>query len=162
MIYFTSEFQAFSISSRLLPFVSKSFFFAYKKESRQKKENIKNVVAIPKPSLIIGNNRFTTQSDTHIVMIHIDKAVPLICVGNISVEITNFNGPRENAKNRRNKMILNNMNHPVIFIKKHTPVSAKARAAHKEPTIYKGLRPQVSTLEMAIKVKSTLADPRIT
>jgi len=162
MTYFPSEFQAFSISSRLFPFVSNNFFFAYRKESRQKKENIKNVVAMPNPSLIIGNNRFTTQSETHMVMMHIDKAVPLMCVGNISVEITNFNGPREKAKNNRNKMMLNNMNHPVIFIKKQTPVSAKARAAHNEPTMYKGLRPQVSTFEIAIKVKSTLADPRMT
>ena len=120
------------------------------------------MVAIPNPSLIIGNNKLTIQSETHMVIMHMDKAVPLICVGNISVEITNFNGPRENAKNKRNNMMLASMNHPVIPIRKQKPVIAKAKAAHNEPTIYKGLRPQVSTFEMAINVKRTLADPKIT
>ena len=128
----------------------------------QKKEKMKNVAAIPNPSRIIGNNKFTSQSDTHMVIIHIDKAVPLMCVGKISVEITNFNGPREKAKNKRNRMMQNNINHPVIFIIKQKPVKANAKAAHNEPTIYKGLRPQLSTFEMAIKVKSTFADPNIT
>ena len=93
---------------------------------------------------------------------HIDNAVPLICVGKISVEITNFSGPREKAKNNRNKMIQNSINQPVIFIKKQKPVRANAKAAHNEPTKYKGLRPQVSTLKIATNVKSTFANPKIT
>lgn len=54
------------------------------------------------------------------------------------------------------------MNQPVIFIIKQKPVNANAKAAQSEPTMYKGRRPQVSTFEMAIKVKSTLAAPNIT
>lgn len=123
---------------------------------------MKNVAAIPNPSLIIGNNKFTIQSETHMVIMHIDKAVPLICVGKISVEITNFNGPRENAKNKRNRMMQNSINQPVIFIMKQKPVNANAKAAHNEPKMYNGLRPQLSTLKIATNVKSTFADPKIT
>ncbi|MNT92651.1 hypothetical protein D3C72_2339710 [compost metagenome] len=58
--------------------------------------------------------------------------------------------------------MLNSMNQPVIFIIKQKPVNANANAAQSEPTMYNGLRPQVSTFEMAIKVKSTFAAPNIT
>jgi hypothetical protein len=63
------------------------------------------------------------------VKIHIDKAVPLIWVGNISVEITNFNGPNEKAKNRRNNIMLPSITQPVILKTKHKPVK-KERKPH--------------------------------
>jgi len=74
-----------------------------KNESRQKNEKIKKVIAIPNSSRRIGNKRFTSQSDTHMVMIQTDNAVPRIWVGNISVEMTNFNGPSEREKDKRSK-----------------------------------------------------------
>ena len=123
---------------------------------------MKNVVAIPSPSLITGKRRFTTQSDTHIVMMQTDRAVPRIWVGNISVDITNFNGPSEKAKNKRNSMMQPSIGQPVTFIIKQIPVRARAMAADKEPTRYKGRRPQLSTLKTAMKVNNMLAEPKIT
>lgn len=128
----------------------------------QKKEKMKNVTAMPRPSLNTGNNRFTSQSATHIVIMQIESAVPRICVGKISVDITNFNGPNEKAKNNKKEIMHNNMSQPSIFNKKQIPVKASARAAHSEPVMYNGRRPQLSTLAMAISVNNILAAPKIT
>src|SRR5687767_9786989 len=98
---------------------------------------------------MMGNKRFTNQSDTHMVIIQIDNAVPLIWVGNISVEMTNFNGPSERAKNKRKRIIQPSISHPVMFIQKQRPVNASAMAAKIEPYRYKGRRPQLSTFIMA-------------
>src|SRR5687768_10111494 len=110
----------------------------------------------------MGNKRFTNQSETHMVIIQTDNAVPRTWVGNISVEMTNFNGPSERAKNKRNSIIQLSINHPVMFIQKQIPVNESATAAHMEPKRYKGRRPQLSTFIIAINVKSTLATPNIT
>src|SRR5205085_9408817 len=96
------------------------------------------------------------------VIIQTDNAVPRIWVGNISVEMTNFNGPNEREKNKRKRIIQPSINHPVILIQKQRPVNANAIAAHEEPYRYKGRRPQLSTFRIAKKVKIVLATPNIT
>src|SRR5688572_5923215 len=103
---------------------------------------------------MIGNKRFTSQSDTHMVIIQTDNAVPRIWVGNISVEMTNFNGPSDREKNKRKRIIQPSISHPVMFIQKQKPVNANATAAQMEPYRYKGRRPQLSTFSIAKKVKS--------
>src|SRR5687768_18502032 len=104
-----------SVTSKHCPLVSTRFLLAKKNKSRQKNEKIKNVTAIPNSSRRIGNKRFTNQSDTHMVIIQTDNAVPRIWVGNISVETTNFNGPSEKEKNKRKRIIQPSINHPLMF-----------------------------------------------
>ncbi|MNY53770.1 hypothetical protein D3C86_1895590 [compost metagenome] len=83
---------------------------------------------------MIGKSRFTIQSDTHIVMMQIDNALPRMCIGKTSVAITNFNGPRENAKKSRNNMIHSSIPQPLIPYIKQKPVNANATAAQNDPT----------------------------
>jgi len=88
--------------------VSGTILYTTKKERRQQAAKNQNVTPGPTAPRRIGVSWPTMVSAIHITMMLMANARPLIFVGNISEAITNFNGPMENAKQARNKMMLIN------------------------------------------------------